>query len=297
MLSKGSYTVGAKDILSDQVIFKKGRFNNYGFEPCANSFFDFYIYDKYTTEPLLKLEDIGFHVFLRKNLNDRNPQWKMPTIRQMMKRVSVSYSKLTNMMQRLEAAHLLTKQSGFRKGEHGENIRNEYVLSDPIQTLEEFLEVASTGLFAFPVRPEYFISLSEERDETCRGNRDTSVAEIATPPVAEIATPPVAEIATYKQTSYKQTSGKQRVDPAFAELRSSMPEKTFDRFLAGARFLGVEEGVAVIGLSDGYAKDWIENRMANRIKQVFKAEAVRCVILTEIAWSPPGGGLVAQTLI
>src|SRR4051794_8798534 len=92
----------ANDILSDQVIHvKRGRSNGLGFEPAFNGYFDFYLNAKYFGEPLLELEDVTFHLFLRKNLNDRNKSWKMPTIRQMKKRFCISQAKVYAMLDRL----------------------------------------------------------------------------------------------------------------------------------------------------------------------------------------------------
>jgi len=72
----------ANDILDDQIIHvKRGRQNGLGFEPLWNSYFDFYLDSRYFEEPLLELQDVTFHLFLRKNLNDKNKSWKMPTIR------------------------------------------------------------------------------------------------------------------------------------------------------------------------------------------------------------------------
>src|SRR3954469_2043217 len=140
-----------QQILEDQVIHvKRGRTNQFGFEPAWNSYFDFYLSPKYIDPPLLQLDDVTFHLFLRKNLNDNNAAWKMPSIRQMMRRLSVSQVKLTNMMARLDQAKLLEKVSGYRKGDEGENIPNHYILSDPVQTLDEFLVLAAAGIFGRP---------------------------------------------------------------------------------------------------------------------------------------------------
>lgn len=269
--------MNAKDILEDQIIIKKGRFNNFGFEPCSNSFFDFYVSSKYTTKPLIKLEDISFHLFLRKNLNDRNPKWKMPTIKQMMRRVGVSYSRLKNMMDRLEAAHLLTKQSGYKKGV--QTVRNEYVLSDPIQTLEEFLTVASAGVFPATLRPEFMFEVLEaSEEEPDRGNRDALVAETAMPPIAETA--------MLKQTSsLKQTSEKQTIDPLWekvlGDFKMQVPANTFEMFLAGTNLVSIEDGIAVISTINGYAKDWLGNRLGGRIARALGVKSMRCVVLTE----------------
>src|SRR5205814_7359531 len=124
----------------------RGRQNSFGWEPCWNSYFDFYLDAKWFGEPLLELQDVTFHLYLRKNLNDRNPQWKMPAYRQMKKKFGVSYDKIEAMLRRLDAAHLLKKESGVRR-ENGYNTRNNYILSDPIPTLDEFLTVAGESVF------------------------------------------------------------------------------------------------------------------------------------------------------
>jgi len=71
----------------------------------------------------------------------------MPSIRQMMRRLDVSYSKLTAMMKRLEQAHLLTKESGYRKGEDGENIQTPTSCLIPFN-LRGISAVAEAGAFA-----------------------------------------------------------------------------------------------------------------------------------------------------
>jgi hypothetical protein len=101
------------EILADQVIHvKRGRMNGLGFEPAFNSYFDFYASSKYVDPPLLQLEDIAFHLFLRKNLNDKNPAWQMPSVRQIRKKFRIGQHKLEAMLKRLEQAHLLQKESG-----------------------------------------------------------------------------------------------------------------------------------------------------------------------------------------
>ena len=99
-----------------------------------------------------------FHLFLRKNLNLHNPEWRMPSIRQMMRRLNIGQKKIQGMMLNLERAHLLSKESGYRKGEYGDNVQNVYILSDPVQTLEEFIKIAQQGFFPYPLRSEWHTS-------------------------------------------------------------------------------------------------------------------------------------------
>ena len=261
----------ADKILDDQIIHvKRGRLNGLGFEPAFNSYFDFYASSKYIDPPLIQLEDIAFHLYLRKNLNDTNPRWKMPTIRQMKTRFRIGSHKLDAMMKRLDDAHLLKKESGYREGEI--NTRNNYLLSDPIQTLDEFLIVATEGVFGRPLRSEWLCSQNENMD------------------VPETRTPYVPETSTDQQT----LNTKQTADSVENKLWNNvlkqlqLPADTFNTFLADTSFQGVEDGVAVITTSCSYAKDWLENRMCNQIKKVLsvelrmnggqKIDSVRCEI-------------------
>jgi len=49
----------------------------------------------------------------------------------------------------------------------------------------------------------------------------------------------------------------------------------------GAKLLSIDDGVAVIGTSHSYAKDFIENRLANKLKYALKVDEVRCMVLTD----------------
>lgn len=305
----------ASQILNDQVIHvKKGRFNSFGFEPLWNSYFDFYLDSRYFGKPLLELADVTLHLYLRKNLNDKNPDWKMPTIRQMKKKFHVSQGKLEAMLRRLDAAQLLKKVSGQGKGEHGEHVANHYVLSDPIQTLQEFLLVANAGEFSVPLKAVWCGSAVEEdahepdtdntpvpEIEAEEGTEfdaegvpesgaegvpisGTPVSEIGAGGVPEIGIEGVPEIGTdqhtskNKPTSEKQASEKQG-NLLLEELRNSIPEPTFKLFVDGVRLVAIEGNTAVIGTPRAYAVDWLQCSLANKVKRLFKVEAMRCIAL------------------
>lgn len=177
--------------MEDQIIhIKKGRLNGLGFEPAFNAYFDFYLDRKYFGVALLDLQDLAFHLYLRKNLNDANPNWKMPTVRQLKKKFGISCDRIYAILARLERARLLIKQSGVRQG--SANVRNTYVLSDPIATFSEFLEVARQGFFTLPLLPEYQILPVEasQADEV----EASQVAEVEANQVAKIEANQVAEV-------------------------------------------------------------------------------------------------------
>jgi hypothetical protein len=270
--------MSSSEILDGQtIVLKRGRMNGLGFEPAWNSYFDFYISPKYISPSLLKLEDMSFHLYLRKNLNDRDPSWKMPTIRQMKRKLGVSYDRLHAMMARLEKAHLLYKESGLRKGEGGENIRNTYILSDPIQDLAEFLIVATAGVFPNPLRAEW---VQPTEFDPCPENRDTLSRKSGHPPVPKIGT---------DQQTLKTEQGVW--DLVLQQLQLSIPANTFAVFLDGTKLISIAEGVATVGTPRPHVCEWLQMQMAPRIKKVLAAELaarneatpvseVRCVVLS-----------------
>jgi hypothetical protein len=250
----------AASILDSQIIHvKRGRFHNYGFEPCSNAFFDFYVSPKYIEPALLQLEDVGFFLFLRKNINDTNPRWKMPSVRQMMRRLGVGQRKLEAMMARLDGAHLLKKESGFRRGKDQANITNSYLLSDPIQTLDEFLTVAAEDLFPRALKPEWV---------PCTRNEYRGVRELDTAPVCETD--------TYKQTlNTKQTGDTEEItlwDRVLSVLKLQTAPATFNSFVVDTNLKSIVDGMATVATSKPFAIDWLENRMKNNIRKTLNLE-------------------------
>jgi hypothetical protein len=117
-----------------------------GFETAWNEYFDCYASTTYTTRPLIRLEDISYHLYLKKNLNPTNPRWEMPSFRQLKKVLGLSQDKLQGIEERLGVAGLLVKESGVGKGSKGENVANEYVLYEPLELAEFLLAVAEGRL-------------------------------------------------------------------------------------------------------------------------------------------------------
>jgi hypothetical protein len=157
------------------------------------------------------------------------------------------------MMRRLEGAHLLRKISGARKGE--ENMRNGYVLSDPVQTLEEFLTIAREGVFSKPLKAEW-ISCPQNEDtmSSFRGHDD------------------VLKMRTDQQTLKTETGGDGIWESVLRQLQISTPQGTFGAFLQGTALAAVEEGVATVTTRRPHACEWLQTQMAPRIKKVLAVE-------------------------
>ncbi|MEJ7655196.1 MAG: hypothetical protein WKH64_18610 [Chloroflexia bacterium] len=115
-----------------------------GFESAWNEYFDCYASTTYVEEPLIRLEDISYHLYLKKHINPNNPHWELPSFRQLKKILGLSQDKLQGIEARLATARLLVKDSGKGKGSRGENVANDYLLYEP-RELPEFLLAVQSG--------------------------------------------------------------------------------------------------------------------------------------------------------
>ncbi len=117
-----------------------------GFESAWNEYYDCYATTTYLAKPLIKLEDIGYHLYLKKNINPYNPSWELPSFRQQKKTLGLSQDKIQGIEARLERAGLLVKESGKGKGQKGENVSNDYLLYEPKELAEFLLAVFRSEL-------------------------------------------------------------------------------------------------------------------------------------------------------
>lgn len=248
-------------ILEEQrITVKRGRMNGLGFEPCHNAFFDFYLNTKYFNPPLLQLEDVTFFLFIRKNINDNNPEWKMPSLRHIKQRFGMGYGRYAGIMKRLERAKLIVKVSGVRGGQP--NVNNEYFLSDPIPYMDEFVAVMEAGLFD----PE---SETDPRHES----------EIDPWVESEIDSGGGSDSEQLKQTSSLNIPGEQTDDliktawkNVLAILKQHLQAETYHRFLEDVTFISLDEGTITLATNKPYVRDWLALRMDKRLVQLFKIE-------------------------
>ena len=72
---------------------------------------------------------------------------------------------------------------------------------------------------------------------------------------------------------------------ALGELELQMTQATFDTWLRDSRLLKQEDGTFVIGVKNGYAKDWLEHRLLPTIKRTLARLTGRTVAVEFIVWS------------
>jgi chromosomal replication initiator protein len=71
---------------------------------------------------------------------------------------------------------------------------------------------------------------------------------------------------------------------ALGELQLQMTQATFDTWLRDSRLLKCEDGTFVVGVKNGYAKDWLENRLFATIKRTLARLAGKTVQVKFVVW-------------
>ena len=69
------------------------------------------------------------------------------------------------------------------------------------------------------------------------------------------------------------------------ELQLQMTQATFDTWLRGSRLLKYEDGTYVIAVQNGYAKDWLQNRLLATIKRTLARQAGTPLDVKFVVWS------------
>ncbi|HEU5326485.1 MAG TPA: hypothetical protein VFU78_00250 [Thermomicrobiales bacterium] len=155
-----------------------------GFETAWNEYFDCYASTTYVTRPLIRLEDIAYHLYLKKNINPTNPRWELPSFRQLKKILGLSQDKLQGIEERLGVAGLLVKESGVGKGSKGENVANDYVLYEPLEVTEFLLAVAEGRLPGELTEKgqrrlaEFRARFAAPADEVANGSKNGAIAAV-----------------------------------------------------------------------------------------------------------------------
>jgi chromosomal replication initiator protein len=71
---------------------------------------------------------------------------------------------------------------------------------------------------------------------------------------------------------------------ALGELQLQMTQATFDTWLRDSRFLKFEDGSFVVGVKNGYAKDWLEHRLLPTIKRTLVRLTGRATNIRFVVW-------------
>jgi len=71
---------------------------------------------------------------------------------------------------------------------------------------------------------------------------------------------------------------------ALGELELQMTQATFDTWLRDSRFLDFKDGILVVGVKSGYAKDWLEHRLHATIQRTLVRLAGQNVDVRFVVW-------------
>ena len=71
------------------------------------------------------------------------------------------------------------------------------------------------------------------------------------------------------------------------ELELQMTQATFDTWLRDSRLLKIEDDVFVVGVTSGYAKEWLEHRLLSTVKRTLARQVGRTVEVAFIVASDP----------
>ena len=73
---------------------------------------------------------------------------------------------------------------------------------------------------------------------------------------------------------------------ALGQLQLELNKNVYDTWMRGTTLLGYEDGTFVVGVTHGYAKDWLENRLLGTIKRTLSNLAQRSVEVKFVVWTP-----------
>ncbi|MGD1991593.1 MAG: chromosomal replication initiator protein DnaA [Anaerolineae bacterium] len=74
---------------------------------------------------------------------------------------------------------------------------------------------------------------------------------------------------------------------ALGELQLEMTQAAFNTWLRDTKLIAYEDGDLIIGVRNGYAKDWLENRLKGTVQRVVSRLAERTVRVRFVAWEEP----------
>jgi len=156
--------------------------------------------------------------------------------------------------------------------------------------VEDFGEMFPNGPFGDDDPAEEAKALQRIADEQDKYARDH--APVPTPPMS------VEEALTHGYAIVKgdgnTISITQAWQDALRELQLQLTGATYDTWLRRSRAVTFQNGVFIIGVHNGYAKDWLENRLLQMVKRALCSAAhlegieIRFVVLNVVLDQEPG---------
>jgi chromosomal replication initiator protein len=79
------------------------------------------------------------------------------------------------------------------------------------------------------------------------------------------------------------------------QLQLDMPKASFDTWVRNSEVVSYEDNVFVIGVSNAYARDWLESRLSSKIKRMMSGVLNRTIGLRFIVWQAGSEQAITET--
>ena len=71
---------------------------------------------------------------------------------------------------------------------------------------------------------------------------------------------------------------------ARGQLQMEMPKAAFDTWVRNAEFVSYEDGSFIIGVSNAYARDWLQSRLSSTVTRLLTGIMNRTVEVRFVVW-------------
>jgi chromosomal replication initiator protein len=72
---------------------------------------------------------------------------------------------------------------------------------------------------------------------------------------------------------------------ALGQLQTDMPKAAFETWVREARYLSYEDGSFIVGVSNAYARDWLQSRLSSTVNRILTSLMNRTVEISFVVWS------------
>ncbi len=69
------------------------------------------------------------------------------------------------------------------------------------------------------------------------------------------------------------------------QLQTDMPKAAFETWVREARYLSYEDGSFIVGVTNAYARDWLQSRLSSTVNRILTSLMNRTVEISFVVWS------------
>jgi chromosomal replication initiator protein len=86
-------------------------------------------------------------------------------------------------------------------------------------------------------------------------------------------------------------------EAALGQLQLEMPRASFDTWVRDSELLAYEDGAFIIGVQNGYARDWLHERLSGKVQQLLTGIVGRSVEVRFVVWQGEVEGSEARSAV